>query len=219
MIRRAGVRPSYTKGFHPKPEMSLSPALSVGVASLGEYVDIKLIDAPPSASLIQRLNQASCGGLVFTDAAPLEADDRALGSVIDGARYLIAFPEEALASLGGLAILQERIRALMAATSVHVERMVKGAVRQIEVRKLLRQLRLGGERAAQLLGRVQLEGDLLALEAEVRILATGALRPRDLVAALTGTPDWPHRAVRTELLAGNATPLDLEQIRAASGSR
>src|SRR5690606_18676083 len=44
VIRRAGVRTAYTEGFHPKPDMSFGPALAVGLASLDEYLDIKLID-------------------------------------------------------------------------------------------------------------------------------------------------------------------------------
>ena len=168
---------------------------------------------------LKRLNQSSCGGLIFIAAAPLDTDDPGLNSVIDGAQYIIAFPQAALASLGGRAILQERIRTLMAATSVHVDRMVKGTVRQIDVRRHVRQLRMGGERAAQLLARAGLRGDLVPLDVEVRILPTGAIRPGDLVAALTGKPDWPHRAVRTELLAGSTTPLDLEQLRRICGPR
>src|ERR1043166_2759056 len=54
-IRRAGVRLRYSEGFHPKPDLSFGPALSLGVASLDEYVDAKLIDAPGTEELVARL--------------------------------------------------------------------------------------------------------------------------------------------------------------------
>src|SRR5690606_11527822 len=62
MIRRAGVRTAYTEGFHLKPDMSFGPALALGIASVGEYVDIKLIDPPESQELVERLNQVAASG-------------------------------------------------------------------------------------------------------------------------------------------------------------
>ena len=55
VIRRAGVKTAYTEGFHPKPDMSFGPALSLGVASLDEYADVKLLDPPPERELLERL--------------------------------------------------------------------------------------------------------------------------------------------------------------------
>jgi hypothetical protein len=55
VIRRAGIKTAYTEGFHPKPDMSFGPALSLGVASLDEYADIKLLDPPPVDELVARL--------------------------------------------------------------------------------------------------------------------------------------------------------------------
>src|SRR5262249_54495760 len=36
VFRRVGIPIHYSQGFHPKPDMIFSPALSLGVASLGE---------------------------------------------------------------------------------------------------------------------------------------------------------------------------------------
>src|SRR3954465_7953652 len=63
IVRRAGTKTAYSKGFHPKPEMSFGPALSLGVASLDEYLDVLLIDAPAAAELLARLNRAASGGI------------------------------------------------------------------------------------------------------------------------------------------------------------
>ena len=50
ILRRASLLVWYTQGFHPKPDMSFGPALGLGAASLGEYVDVKLIDRPAPRS-------------------------------------------------------------------------------------------------------------------------------------------------------------------------
>jgi len=48
--RRAGVPVAYSQGFHPLPRLSFGKALSVGIESLAEYVDVEL---DPAASLSQ----------------------------------------------------------------------------------------------------------------------------------------------------------------------
>ena len=42
--RRAGVRLAYSQGFSPHPKTSFSPALSVGMNSLCEFLDLELED-------------------------------------------------------------------------------------------------------------------------------------------------------------------------------
>ena len=44
IFRRAGLELFYSAGFHPKPELSFGPALGLGIPSLGELVDVTLID-------------------------------------------------------------------------------------------------------------------------------------------------------------------------------
>jgi len=54
-LRRAGLRPSFTQGFNPRPRISLGPALPVGVAGLDEIVDIAFPAEVPIAR-IKELN-------------------------------------------------------------------------------------------------------------------------------------------------------------------
>ena len=50
ILRRVDMPMVYTKGFHPKPDMSFGPALSLGVMSLDEYADLRLTtDLDPEA--------------------------------------------------------------------------------------------------------------------------------------------------------------------------
>ena len=43
-LRRASIEVEYSKGFHPHPKISFSPALSLGVESVCEFVDIETQD-------------------------------------------------------------------------------------------------------------------------------------------------------------------------------
>jgi radical SAM family uncharacterized protein/radical SAM-linked protein len=210
VVRRAGVRTAYTRGFHPKPDMSLSPALGLGIASLGEYVDIKLIDAPSPAELLDRMNRAAPGGLVFLAAAALRPSDPALSSVLTSAAYVIALDADALRGLGGRRWLEARLEQFRRAERVPVVRKGKRSDHEIDAKALVHELSVGAESAERVVHEAGLGGSMLLVCAWVALGTQGSVRPREIVAALTGDAAFPHRAVRAGLLAGTRTPLDLD---------
>ncbi len=215
VIRRAGVRTAYSKGFHPKAEMTFGPALSLGVASLDEHLDAKLIDAPPAEELLRRLSAVSSLGLRFIEARELGPTDPSLARILTGARYVIAFNQEALLACLGGDTLQARIDALMAADEAIVRRTIKGIGKNVNVRRHLRSLRPGGDAACSALQRAGIVGRTLPLEAEVTMDPSGAAKITEIVEALLGT-NVPHVAVRSALLAGgDGRPSDLARHRPA----
>ena len=71
---------SFTRsGFHPKPELSFGPALGLGIPSLGELVDVKLVDDVAPDELLRRLARVTLDGIEFLEAARLGPADRAVG--------------------------------------------------------------------------------------------------------------------------------------------
>ena len=56
IIVRAKLPLWYTEGFNPKPKMIFAAPLSIGVESVCEYLDIKLIDDVPPEEAMRRLN-------------------------------------------------------------------------------------------------------------------------------------------------------------------
>ena len=51
----------YSDGFHPKPELSFGPALGLGIPSLGELVDVTLIEDVTPDELLRRLARRHAG--------------------------------------------------------------------------------------------------------------------------------------------------------------
>ena len=211
-VRRAGVRLRYSEGYHPKPDLSFGPALSLGVASLDEYVDVKLIDAPGTAELVERLGHVTSGGLRFLSAVPLEPGDPAVASVVTGARYVVALARNVVAAYGGEAAVGARIEALLAQPEAWVRRDISGVGKRVDVRKYLRALRLGGDEARSALEAGGIVGSLVPLELELAITPTGSAKVSEAVEVLFGEA-VPHLAVRAALLAGAGTPLDLSLFR------
>ncbi len=209
VMRRAGVAQFYTEGFHPKPSMSFGPALALGVASVDEYVDVKLLDPPDPDSLVERLNQVAAGGLEFLAAVPLSPSDAAVGRVIVAARYLVALADQTVEEAGGKGWLEAQLAAFVARDSASVMRAVKGIGRPIDVRRLVRKVELcSGDRSA--LTGAGLVGGVHALDLELAISERGSVRLVEVMEAIFGDAKFPHFAVRSRLLAEQGkSPLEL----------
>jgi radical SAM-linked protein len=213
VIRRAGIKTAYTEGFHPKPDMSFGPALSLGVASLDEYADVKLLDAPPAQELLERLQRHTSGGLRFLGARELTPQDKGVAAVITAARYLLALPASVVAERGGTSFLERQVREFLDKPELIVRRSIDGLGKKVDVRHFVRALRVAGEAETGALAEAGLLGDLLALDALVALGPTGSAKAAEVVEAVLG-PGFPHKAVRVQLLAGDGSPLDTASLRA-----
>ncbi|WP_437686844.1 TIGR03960 family B12-binding radical SAM protein [Sorangium sp. So ce176] len=233
VLRRVGAPMTYTAGFHPKPDMTFSPALSLGVISLDEYVDLRLErDLDPAAleALVASMTAASPRGLVFRGAAKLGPEDPAVSKLIAGARYALAFARSAIGS-DAEAILAARCGAALSAASLPIRREIDRLAKMVDVRQYLVRAEVGGPDVLSALARAGLAGDLVALDVEVDIRGSGAVKSSEVAAVILGEPGEapgaitppPHRAVRLQLF-GRAAPagsaaverfslLDLERAR------
>ncbi|WP_029897487.1 TIGR03960 family B12-binding radical SAM protein [Desulfohalovibrio reitneri] len=70
-MRRAGIKPTFSKGFHPMPQISQHRALPVGVESRAEYVDLFTREEYDPAELARRLNEQAVEGIRVLLAEPL----------------------------------------------------------------------------------------------------------------------------------------------------
>jgi radical SAM-linked protein len=88
-FRRAGLEIYYSHGFHPKPGLSFGPALGLGIPSLGELLDVKLVDRLPAEEILRRLRAVSPPGIEFTGATALLDGDPPIGRVLAEAHYAV----------------------------------------------------------------------------------------------------------------------------------
>jgi len=235
VLRRVGAPMTYTAGFHPKPDMTFSPALSLGVVSLDEYVDIRLEqELEPAAldELVRAMTAASPQGFVFRAAARLGPEDPALSKVVAGARYLLVMARAAAGGADAEAQLAARCRAALEATTLPIRREIEGLAKMVDVRAYLTRAEVAGPEALAALGRAGLTGDLVALDVDVDIRGSGSVKAAEIVAVIAGegardggAPAHvsqgaapPHRSIRLELFGrdadgGRVSPLDLARLR------
>ncbi len=215
-FRRLELPLFYSQGFHPKPDMTFGPALSLGVASLCEVVDIKIAaDIDPEA-LLEDLSAGAQPGLRFVGGTRLGADDPGVTKVIDVAGYVVGVPRAAIASRGGEAWLLDRIAAGVAARELCVVRRIDGIGKRVDVRDFLRSIALGAAGAASL-ARAGVVGDLIPISVEVDVRGSGGVKIAEVVEAVFD-PELPNRAVRVELGKrlpdrGVVSPLELPALR------
>lgn len=70
-LRRSGLPLSFSEGYSPRPRMSFSPALPLGVAARAEYLEVALLDDVDNAVVRERLNQALPEGLKVREVQDL----------------------------------------------------------------------------------------------------------------------------------------------------
>jgi radical SAM-linked protein len=229
-FRRLELPLFYSTGFHPKPEMTFGPALSLGVASLMEFVDVKLTtDLVPDAWL-RPLSDASPEGMRFVAAARLGESDASVSRVIDSARYAVALPASALREHGGASWLAERVALALGARDFRLLRTIEGIGRWIDVRAFVRGISLETPGARAAVEAAGLVGDFSVLEVDLEIRGSGAVKISEVVTMLTGLSDFSHRAVRFALgmwspslpddtegssirVGGVVSPMDLRAVR------
>jgi radical SAM family uncharacterized protein/radical SAM-linked protein len=226
-FRRAELPMFYSSGFHPKPDMTFGPALSLGVSSLAEVMDVKLTCDIEPAEWIERLSEGAAEGVRFLGAARLGPTDPAVTRVLDAARYVVLLPRTALASRGGEAWLRARVDALLASERARVLRRIDGVGKWVDVREFVTRLEVGGEEALAEVAGAGFVGDLVPVVCEVEIRGSGGVKIGEVVEVLAradGAPDdapadetFPWHAVRTALGVrgpdGIVPPLELARIR------
>jgi radical SAM family uncharacterized protein/radical SAM-linked protein len=219
-FRRLELPLHYSRGFHPKPEMSFGPALSLGVASLCEVVDVKLAAVIDANGLVENLSEGAQPGLRFVGGIALDAGDASITRVIDTARYVVGIPRGWIEPRGGEAWLRGRVAWALAAGELPVVRRIDGIGKRVDVRAFLRAIEVDSEGGPGL-ARAGVVGDLVPVAVEVAVLGSGGVKIAEVIEAVCGDPEVPHRAVRVALGRHESdgalvSPLALGSLRAAA---
>jgi radical SAM family uncharacterized protein/radical SAM-linked protein len=215
VFRRAEIPMFYSQGFHPKPEMMFTPALSLGVSTLDEYIDIKLACTPDPATLPALLQPGAPDGLMFTTAMQLGPLDAAISKIVDIAEYVAAVPWTWLREQGfhDETAVQAHISARRELPMV-VIRNIDGIGKKVNVALYLLDLAVG--QGQEIVDDAGYAGNLLPMRFYTRMLSTGGAKASEVIEALFGA-ECPARYIRSKMglhtADGVVSPRDLEQIR------
>jgi radical SAM family uncharacterized protein/radical SAM-linked protein len=198
-FRRARVPLVYSQGFNPKPKVAFGPALSVGICSEGEYVDLDVAAPLEPDRFLAECNAALPAGLRLTEVRELTGDLPALGEAVRAARYRV--------ESAGEPDLADAVARFSARGPVVVERQRNGKLQRLELSGDLIALQAVSPRSARLT--LPMGGD------------GTALRPEEVLGEIFGEARAELHVVREELLVewgghlvGPMTPLTPDVERA-----
>lgn len=184
--RRAGLPYAVTQGFNPHMKVSFGPALPVGTAGLGEYMDLWLRSYVPSETAFEMLRGASAAGLAPLIVKYVPEREPSLGAALTIAKYRV--------DLEGGEALAEGLRGSFAAIVAEGVLAVEHKGKQ-KVFELASALPKGPD--------VRTSEGRTTVELAVRIGERGSLRPEALVRAAMSREALDGRiasVTRTELL-------------------
>jgi radical SAM family uncharacterized protein/radical SAM-linked protein len=216
LLRRAELPAIYTRGFHPKPDLVFGPALGLGIAALGEVVDVRLDGEWSAGELLLALRGAAPDGVQVERVARLDEADASIARVLALADYAALVPEAARADV------HARIEARTAGAPLpSVVRVQKGEPRTVEVERHLVRLGPANGEGPELVARLDWPGEGGALVTfRARVGGDGGARPAEVLEALAGRRLDEARFARVALWGarGDAAvdPFDLEALRRPS---
>ena len=160
-VKRAEIPVKYSQGFHPHPKFSFATALSVGVESFAEYLDLEVSAESGPDIIKEQLNASLPEGIAVIEAWTVPAKAPSLSTISERVRYRVTLPESMNIDLEGPAAV------FLSSDSHPFKRVKKSGVQEYDLRHELQALHVEGR----------------ALEMEI-----GRGKPLEFVSAMTGVP-------------------------------
>jgi radical SAM family uncharacterized protein/radical SAM-linked protein len=172
-VGRARIPIRFSQGFHPHPKFSFATALSVGVESLAEYLDMEIAAGFGAARVADDLNRVLPAGIRILEAVEVPLRTPSLSVLMTGVRYRVVLPQTAGLDLESLAAR------FLALESVPYRREKQGKVQEFDLRQ-----------------------ELLALEAadSTLMMTISRGKPLEFAAAITGLAPDALASARVEKL-------------------
>jgi radical SAM family uncharacterized protein/radical SAM-linked protein len=134
-VGRARVPIRFSQGFHPHPKFSFATALSVGVESWAEYLDMEVDPGCDPLFVSETLNSVLPEGLRIMEVVNIPRNSPSLAVITDSVRYRLKLPGHFPADLG------TRIEAFLALETFPLRREKKGKVVELDLREEVVELR------------------------------------------------------------------------------
>ncbi len=219
-FRRHQLPLVYSRGFHPKPDMTFGPALSLGVMSLDEFIDVRIDREIEPNEWLAALTEVAPEGLAFTGGRRIAPGEGTIAHAIDNARYAIVFASSVLADKGGKAWLEAQVEAFRKRAEHTTIRKIEGVGKKIDVRAFVRALAVDCEEGRAAVERAGLVGELSVVLVDIAVLDRGSAKVSEVAEAIA--PGIAHRAIRVSLglwnegaIVSPITPFNVASVASA----
>jgi len=179
-IRRAGFLPSYSRGFHPIPQMSFGPPLRLGMAGLSEVMDLKLQQQVEPEALHVALAAQCPEGIELRSVHVVGKDAPKLSHVTNWADVFILVP---LKSVQGAR--EDAIDQLLVESEIIVERRTKkGKPKTIDIRPGIDHISWVEQLPADTVGLMSVRDDERLLQMRICLQGDHPAKPEEILVRL-----------------------------------
>lgn len=137
-FRRAKIPLAYSQGFNPHPLVSFATALSVGMVSSGEYLDVTLTEDMDPDAFRSAVSPMLPEGVGIVEVFDLGASRKSLTSAMRTASYSAKVRFEGSVSKEDI---EKAISGLMSSEIV-VQKKTKGGIKPTDIRPMVIELKL-----------------------------------------------------------------------------
>lgn len=92
-FRRAEIKLAYSQGFSPHPKLSIAHPLSLGIESIGEYMEVELVDHHNPQDLQLALNRQLPKGIGLLSVKEMTKKIKSIAAEIQFGEYELSFPK------------------------------------------------------------------------------------------------------------------------------
>ncbi|MCL2760700.1 MAG: TIGR03960 family B12-binding radical SAM protein [Desulfuromonadales bacterium] len=143
-INRAEVPIRFSQGFHPHPKFSFATALSVGIESWAEYLDMEIATDFGADKTKAQLNHILPTGITIIDAWSVPQKSPSLSVITESVKYRVTFPENKTPKLH---LLAEEFLKL---ENYPYRRIKKKSTQELDLRKELITLNVVADNAIEI---------------------------------------------------------------------
>ncbi|MFH0802860.1 MAG: TIGR03960 family B12-binding radical SAM protein [bacterium] len=161
-LRRAAIPVSLSEGFHPRMRLNFASALSVGLTSTAEWLDLETYSRVDPLELKKKLSEQLPVGLTVARCREIPVMGRPLMAQIGLAEYLVRLllsPEEEI-------ILQERLRRILSEREILFDKRDK----KIDIRSFISEITSRRE-----------DGRTVELILKIFVKPTGSVKPDEVM--------------------------------------
>lgn len=126
-IKRAELPIAYSNGFNPHQLIGFAIPLPLGMASVGEYVDIELKEEVNSDEIKKRINNVMPDGINIVDVRKFNKDDKSCAAIVETALYEICLDEK-------IDDFSEIINNMLSCDKLEIERTSKHKTKVVDIK-------------------------------------------------------------------------------------
>lgn len=167
-ICRAHLPAAYSEGFNPHMKIAFASALSVGITSISEYMDLELKKDMCQPEVFDKLSRALPPGVQLLQVKQIDLRSKALMSVVDEGSYEAVMPV-----CGDLARLKKAVAEFNGADEIIVVRETPKKRKEIEIKQYMPKKIT-----------FTVENNVLKLQMNIKITPAGTAKPNEILEVL-----------------------------------